>query len=292
MSEQSPPAASGSAAPGGSPGDGTSRTARRYVDCLITDGIAHVRLTRPEKLNALTLETLEDLVATARQLRSDRSVRAVVLSGQGSSFCAGLDFASVLKNPGGIVRAFLPRPWRGTNTFQEACWAWRRLPVPVIAAVDGHCYGGGLQLALAADFRIATADSEWSVLEARWGLIPDMTGVRALAELVGIDTAKKLTMTAQMLSGSEAADLGLITEIAADPVVAALELAQRIAQRSPDSVAAAKRLFNQTWTASPRATFARERAEQIVLLALANTAAARDAAFKKTVPSFGPRLFR
>ncbi len=265
---------------------------RQYVDRQITDGIAHVRLTRPDKLNALTLDTLHELIATAHELRRDKSLRAVVISGQGSSFCAGLDFASVLKSPAGVVRAFVPLPWRGTNTFQEACWAWRRLPVPVIAAVDGHCYGGGLQLALAADFRIATPDSEWSVLEARWGLIPDMTGVRSLAELVGIDTAKKLTMTAEMFSGKEAADLGLVTELAADPVVASLDLAHRIAERSPDQVAAAKRLFNSSWTSSPRATFARERAEQLLLLGLANTAAARNAAFKKVSPVFGNRFVR
>ena len=183
-------------------------TQRRYVAHETVEGIAHVRLTRPDKLNALTLQTLDELVATARELRRDRTLRAVVLSGEGASFCAGLDFASALKSPAGIVKAFVPAPWRGTNTFQEACWAWRRLPVPVIAAVDGHCYGGGLQIALAADFRVATPDSEWSVLEARWGLIPDMTGIRSLAELVGIDTAKRLTMTATMLSGKEAADLG------------------------------------------------------------------------------------
>jgi enoyl-CoA hydratase/carnithine racemase len=265
---------------------------RQYVAHGITDGIAHVRLTRTDKLNALTLRTLDELIATARELRKDKTLRAVVISGDGSSFCAGLDFASVLKSPAGILKAFTPLPWRGTNAFQEACWAWRRLPVPVIAAVDGHCYGGGIQLALAADFRIATPDSEWSVLEARWGLIPDMTGIRTLSELVGIDTAKKLTMTAQLLSGKEAADLGLVTELAADPVVAALDLGRRIAERSPDSVAAAKRLFNNTRTASPRATFARERAEQLLLLTLANTSAARNAAFKRVAPAFGPRFRR
>jgi enoyl-CoA hydratase/carnithine racemase len=119
-----------------------------------------------------------------------------------------------------------------------------------------------------------------------------MTGIRSLAELVGIDTAKRLAMTAQMLSGKEAADLGLVTELAADPVAAATDLARGIAQRSPDSVAATKRLFNRTWTSSPRATFARERAEQLVLLATANTRAARAAAFKKVAPVFGPRTLR
>ncbi|HET9499586.1 MAG TPA: crotonase/enoyl-CoA hydratase family protein [Marmoricola sp.] len=262
------------------------------VTTTVSDGIAHVRLSRPDKLNALTLETLDALVSTARRLRRDRTLRAVVLAGEGDAFCAGLDFATVLRSPTGIVRAFVPRPWRGTNTFQEACWAWRRLPVPVIAAVHGHCLGGGLQVALAADFRFATPDSEWSVLEARWGLIPDMTGVRSLAELVGIDTAKRLTMTGARLSGKEAFELGLVTEVAPDPVAAATALAQEVAQRSPDSVAAAKRLFNRTWTASARTVFAQERAEQLLLLVLANTKAARTAAFGRTAASFGPRARR
>ncbi len=262
------------------------------VTCAVADGIAHVRLSRPEKLNALTLDTLDQLISIARELRKDRTLRAVVLTGEGSSFCAGLDFASVMKNPAGIARAFVPNPLRGTNKFQEACWAWRRLPVPVIAAVDGHCYGGGLQLALAADFRFATPESEWSVLEARWGLIPDMSGIQALKELVGIDTAKRLTMTAQMLSGKEARDLGLVTELAADPVMAADEFARELTTRSPDQLAAAKRLFNDSWNRSPRRTFVRERAEQLRLLTLANTKAARDAAFKKVTASYGPRATR
>ena len=267
-------------------------TSRRYVAHETHDCIAHVRLTRPDKLNALTLQTLDELVATARELRRDRTLRAVVLSGEGDSFCAGLDFASAMRSPAAIVRAFVPAPWRGTNTFQEACWAWRRLPVPVIAAVKGHCYGGGLQLALAADFRFATPDSEWSVLEGKWGLIPDMSGVQALKELVGIDTAKRLTMTAERLSGKEAHDLGLVTELAAHPIAAADDFARELATRSPDALAAAKRLFNDTWTARTRFTFARERAEQLRLLLLANTRAAREAAFSKALASYGPRARR
>lgn len=264
-------------------------SARTYVSSTVTDGIAQVRLTRPDKLNALTLQTLDELIATARELRGDRSLRAVVISGEGESFCAGLDFASALRKPSRLAGAFLPRPWRGTNTFQEACWAWRRLPVPVIAAVQGHCFGGGLQIALSADFRFASPDSEWSVLEGRWGLIPDMSGIEALSELVGIDTAKRLTMTAQMLTGKEAADLGLVTELAADPIVAAEAFARELTTRSPDALAAAKRLFNRTWHAGPRVTFFHERLEQAYLLATANTKAARTAAFKKVAPEYGPR---
>ncbi|WP_370247045.1 crotonase/enoyl-CoA hydratase family protein [Nocardioides sp.] len=260
-----------------------------HVTCTIEDGIAQVRLDRPEKLNALTLQILDDLAATARTLRRDKHLRAVVLAGEGDAFCAGLDFGSVLKQPRRIVTSFVPNPLRGTNRFQEACWAWRRLPVPVIAAVHGHCLGGGLQIAMAADFRIATPDSQWSVLEAKWGIIPDMTGIRSLAQQVGLDTAKRLTMTAEVLSGKEARDLGLVTELDADPVAAALRFAEQLKGRSPDQLAAAKRLFEDTWTASARRTFARERIEQAWLLFGANTKAARAAAFSKQTPEYGPR---
>ncbi|HQR27045.1 MAG TPA: crotonase/enoyl-CoA hydratase family protein [Nocardioides sp.] len=259
------------------------------VTCTVEDGIAQVRLSRPDKLNALTLPFLDELVATAHRLRRDKTLRAVVIAGEGDGFCAGLDFASALKDPVAIGRAFVPRPWRGTNTFQEACWAWRRLPVPVIAAVHGHCLGGGVQIALAADFRYASPDSTWSVLEGKWGIIPDMSGIRSLAELVGIDTAKRLTMTAEMFSGKEAHELGLVTVLDADPVAGATAFAQQLAGRSPDALAAAKRLFNDTWTSSPRRTFARERMEQVFLLASRNAKIAREAAFRKVAPQFGPR---
>jgi enoyl-CoA hydratase/carnithine racemase len=228
-------------------------------------------------------------VSTAHSLRRDKSLRAVVLAGEGDAFCAGLDFGSVLRQPVKIAASFVPRPWRGTNTFQEACWAWRRLPVPVIAAVHGHCLGGGLQLALAADFRFATPDSRWSVLEGKWGIIPDMSGVRSMAELVGIDVAKKLTMTAEVISGKEARDLGLVTGLDADPLAAADALIRQLSDRSPDQLAAAKRLFNGTWTSSPRRTFARERVEQAWLLAAHNTRIAREAATKRITPEFRPR---
>ena len=260
-----------------------------HVTCAVRDGVAQVRLDRPEKLNALTLQTLDDLVSTAHALRRDRTLRAVVIAGEGDAFCAGLDFGSVLRQPAKIATSFVPRPWRGTNTFQEACWAWRRLPVPVIAAVHGHCLGGGLQIALAADFRFATPDSRWSVLEGKWGIIPDMSGIRSMAELVGIDVAKQLTMTAEVISGKEARELGLVTGLDADPLAAADALIRRLGDRSPDQLAAAKRLFNDTWTASPRRTFARERVEQARLLFARNTRIAREAATKRIPPEFRPR---
>ncbi|WP_328528571.1 crotonase/enoyl-CoA hydratase family protein [Nocardioides sp. NBC_00368] len=259
------------------------------VTTEINDGIAQVRLNRPDKLNALTLDLLQELVDTAKELRKNHDLRAVVIAGEGDAFTAGLDFASVLRDPKKIVGAFIPVPFRGTNLFQESVWAWRRLPVPVIAAVHGHCLGGGVQIALGADFRIAEPDSQWSVLEGKWGIIPDMTGIRSLSEVVGIDTAKKLTMTAEQFSGERAYELGLVTELSADPVATATAFARKLSERSPDQLAAAKRLFNDTWYAPIKRTFSRERIEQLRLLFGENTKIAREAAFKREKPTYKPR---
>ena len=264
-------------------------TSARNITCTVDEGVARVWLDRPDKLNGLTLDMLAELKETSRRLAKDKSLRAVIITGAGESFSAGLDFATALRDPSRIARTFIPSPLRGTNTFQEASWGWRRLPVPVIAVVQGHCYGGGVQIALGADFRFSTPDAQWSVLEAKWGLIPDMSGIRSLAELVGIDTAKLLTMTGDTFSGERAKELGLVTEVSADPMATADELVERLKTRSPDAVAAAKRLFNDTWTATPRKTFARERAEQLALLVNANTKIAREAAFKRERPQFVAR---
>lgn len=264
-----------------------------FVTTTITNGIAHVELARPDKLNSLTLPFLRELMGAAHHVRRNKGVRAVVISGQGRSFSAGLDFGEVMKKPGSVAAAFVPRPWRGTNIFQEACWAWRRVPVPVIVAVHGHCFGGGLQIALAGDYRFTTPDAQWSVLEGKWGLIPDMSGIQALKELVGIDVAKKLTMTAEIFSGEKAVQLGIASEAADEPLAAAMELASQLVDRSPDQLSAAKRLINRSWNASPRTTFRRERAEQLLLLAAQNTAKARKAAVAKAgkvAANYSPRV--
>ena len=266
----------------------TSRSTRN-ITCTVDEGLAHVWLDRPDKLNGLTLEMLAELVATSHRLARDRTLRAVVLTGAGESFSAGLDFAAAMRNPARVARSFIPSLRRGTNVFQEAAWGWRRLPVPVIAVVRGHCYGAGLQLALGADFRISTPDAQWSVLEAKWGLVPDMSGIRSLAQLVGIDTAKLLTMTGETVSGQRAHELGLVTTLSTDPMGDAEQLVERLRERSPDAVAATKRLFETTWSATPRRTFAGERAEQLALLLSANTRAARQAAFRREAPVFSER---
>ncbi|MGO1438210.1 MAG: crotonase/enoyl-CoA hydratase family protein [Candidatus Corynebacterium faecigallinarum] len=261
-----------------------------YLPTLtVTDGIAHVRLNRPDKLNSLTLPVLDELVAIAGHIHRDSSVRAVILAGEGRSFSAGLDFAAVMGNPTGLGLAFLTRPWRGTNTFQEACWAFRRLPVPVIAAVHGHCFGGGLQLAMAADWRFTTADAQWSILEAKWGLIPDMSGMQSLKQQLPADVLKRLTITGETFDGAHAVEYGVASEVVEDPLAASDNLAALIATRSPDAVAYGKKLVDETWTSGARATFAKERLRQLRLLIGKNAGIARTAAAKKVAPKFRPR---
>lgn len=257
-----------------------------------TEGqIAHIQLARPEKLNAINTSILHQIPIVAKRLRHDPSVRAVILSAQGREFSAGIDLGDVFAKPANIVRGLIPVPLRGTNTFQEAFWSLRKLPVPVIAAIHGKAYGAGAQLALAADFRFATEDSEFSIMEAKWGLIPDMSGSATLAQLVGIDVAKRLTMTAEKFSGSKAKEYGLVTELSEDPISAAIALAMEIATRSPDSVAAAKRLFETTWQKTPLRAFVMERRLQVRLILGRNSKIARKAGFSKKEPAFGPRQF-
>ncbi|MCP2262970.1 crotonase/enoyl-CoA hydratase family protein [Promicromonospora thailandica] len=239
--------------------------AGRHITCSVSDGIADVRLDRPDKLNALSLDMLRELRSTARRLRHEPGLRAVVVSGNGRSFCAGLDLGAAARNPAAVARAFVPTP-RGTNLFQEACWAWRRLPVPVIAAVHGHVIGAGVQIALAADLRLTTPDARWSVKEVERGLVPDMSGIRALTQLVGIETAKRLTLTADEVTGADAARLGLAGTVTDTPREEAFVLAARIAEHRPAAVAAAKRLFDRHWSAGDLRTFAAERRAQLRLL--------------------------
>lgn len=242
--------------------------------------VAYLTLNRPEKLNGLTLHMLRDLVRHSKTIKADREIRAVIVRGAEGNFTAGLDFGTVLKNPMDIAKAFANLPWRGTNLFQEGPWCLRRLPVPVIAAVEGYCFGGGVQIAMASDYRFATSDSQWSVLEAKWGLIPDMSGIQSLSQVLPIDVAKRLTMTGEQLDGTRAAELGLVSEVSENPQASAEEFARLILSRSPDSVAYAKRIFDETWTSSARTTFFKERIRQARLLASKNTKIAQKAAAK------------
>jgi enoyl-CoA hydratase/carnithine racemase len=225
------------------------------VTTRIEDGVADVRMTRSDKLNAIDAAMFKALVESGRSLAEDRSLRAVVLSGEGRAFCAGLDMSSFAAmagrgdggGGGNLVERGDDSP---ANLAQRAAWIWKELPVPVIAAVHGVAYGGGLQIALGADIRIVAPDAQLSVREVHWGLIPDMSGTQTLRHLVRLDVAKELTYTARIVSGSEAAALGLATRVHERPREAALELAREIAGRSPDAVRAAKRLLDSTFTGS------------------------------------------
>jgi enoyl-CoA hydratase/carnithine racemase len=195
----------------------------------------------------------EGIVEAAAEVADTPGVRAVVLHGEGPSFCSGLDVASFLAaegNGGGGLNVLLERTGqRRANLAQRVATDWLDLPVPVIAAIHGNCFGGGLQIALGADIRIAAPDAKLSVMEGRWGLVPDMGITQTLTRLVPIDVAKELTFTARRFSGEEARELGLVTRVADDPLAAARELAAEIADRSPDAVRAAKRLYEETWPA-------------------------------------------
>lgn len=221
--------------------------------------LALVTLARADRHNGMDLAMLDAVRAAARDVARRPGVRAVILHGDGPSFCAGLDVRSVLGNPPAALAAAASLFAPGRNRFQEWSLAWRELPVPVIAAVHGNCLGAGLQLALGADIRVAAPDARLSVMEVKWGLVPDMGGTVLLRELVGIDVAKELALTGRVVTGVEARELGLVTRVAAAPLEAARALAAEIATRSPDAVAAAKFLLQENWLAPEADALGAER---------------------------------
>ncbi len=223
------------------------------------DGIATVTLNRPEKRNAVDWNMLRAWIDAQKQLRNDRDLRGVILQGEGPSFCAGLDFPTFTKQPTRMLQGFLQPGSDGANLFQQACLGWRSLPVPVAAVIHGHCFGAGMQLALASDFRFAHPESKFSIMEIKWGLIPDMSGTVTLRELVPMDLAKRLCMTGEVFDAAQAHRWNLISEVSSTPYETALELLQKIAQRSPDAVAGSKALLQQTWVADDRSCLAAER---------------------------------
>jgi len=243
--------------------------------------VATVTLTRPDKHNALDVPMFEAILGAAQRLRSAPGVRAVVLHGAGPSFCSGLDVVSIMSDPDRPGITGLTDRVHGDvpNWFQRASHNWLTLPMPVVAALHGSVLGGGLQIALGADIRIAAPDARLSVMEVKWGLIPDMGITRTLPRLVSIDVAKELTYTGRAVSGEEAAALGLVTRVSDDPLAAARELAERIAGRSPDAVRRAKHLYESAWTGETARTLALEAELQLELIGSPNQLAAVAAGF-------------
>lgn len=250
------------------------------------DHVVEVQLNRPDKHNALDWPMFQGLEAVARELMEASGVRAVVLHGNGPSFCSGLDFPSMMQDPEAFKLGFEFPHDQVANRVQQVAWAWRELPVPVVAALHGNTFGGGIQIALGADIRIAAPDARLSVMEIEYGLIPDMSGTVTLRELVGIDRAKDLIYSGRIVSGEEAMALGVVTRVADDPIAAAREWAAQVAGRSPDAIRAAKRLIHFNWTAETSVALHRECSEQLKLLGSANQVEAARAKLERRPATF------
>lgn len=256
----------------------------------VTGGVADVRLNRPDKMNALDDPMFDALIAMGDRLNTEPGVRAVVLSGEGKAFCAGLDTANFGRMASGersgerLLTA--DRTPRGANRAQNAVLVWRDLPVPVIAAVHGVALGGGFQLALGPDLRFVAPDARLSILEIKWGLVPDMGGVALLRSLLRDDVARELTYSGRMVSGEEALRLGLATRVCADPRAEALAFAAEIAGRSPDAIRGAKRLLNLAQDADEAAVLLAESQEQAALIGSPNQTEAVMSAMEKRPARF------
>lgn len=261
--------------------------AARVVVELGRDGVAEVRLNRPDKLNALDAAMFAELVAAAARLAAEPSLRAVVLSGEGRAFCAGLDMAGFAAAGGSPLGGDLSARTHGrANLFQEAVLCWRDLPVPVIAAIHGSALGGGFQIALGADIRIVAPDAKLSAMEIRWGIVPDMGGILLMRELARADICRDLVYTGRVFSGEEAERLGFATRLGPDPRAEALAAAREIASRSPDAVRAGKRLLGIGDEALRDRVLLAESAEQAGLIGAPNQREAVAANFERRPPRF------
>jgi enoyl-CoA hydratase/carnithine racemase len=260
------------------------------------DGVADVRLKRADKMNALDDAMFGALVATGEQLKTRSGVRAVVLSGEGRAFCAGLDTQNFGQMASGTHRVNLERiagsnsgPARtpgGANRAQQAVMVWREIPVPVIAAVHGVAFGGGFQLCLGADMRFVTPDARLSVMEIKWGLVPDMAGFVLMRGLVRNDLARELVFSGRVFSGEEALGLGLATRVCNDPRAEALAFAKDVAAKSPHAIRAAKRLFALAADGDQQAILLAETTEQVKLIGSPNQVEAVRANLDKRAARF------
>jgi enoyl-CoA hydratase/carnithine racemase len=263
----------------------------------IKDYVAHVRLNRPDKYNALNPEMFEEITNAGQSLADDKSIRAVILSGEGKGFCAGLDFQRFMemqaqeKHEGKDAGAELFGGASGSiaNRAQLVGYIWKQVPVPVIAALHGVSYGGGLQIALGADIRLASSDATFSIMEIKWGLVPDMSGTQTLRDLVRLDVAKELAFTGKIIEAKEAAELGLITRICDDPLKEAQDLAKEIAGKSPSAVAACKQLFETAWHSSAEDGLKLEEKLQRSMIGSHNNIEAVMANFEKRPPKYKDR---
>jgi enoyl-CoA hydratase/carnithine racemase len=261
------------------------------VSIDLKDGIADVRLIRADKMNALDPAMFEGIIEAGAKLAGMKGLRCVVLSGEGKAFCAGLDMGSfaAMKQDGDAVpgvRDLTKRTHGIANRPQQCAWLWRQLPVPVIAAVHGVAFGGGFQIALGPDIRYATADTRFSVMEIKWGLVPDLAGTQLMRHLAREDVVRELTYTGRIFNGAEAQQMGFITRVVDDPLKAAFETAREIAAKSPDAVRAAKRLLNAAVATDAASGLMMESVEQQKLIGSPNQLEAIMSNLQKRVANY------
>jgi enoyl-CoA hydratase/carnithine racemase len=259
------------------------------VSIAIADGVADVRLARPDKMNALDPAMFHALSAAGTRLMAEPALRAVVLSGEGRAFCAGLDmasFAAMDAKEAGPLRDLKARSHGLANLFQHVAWVWREVPVPVIAAVHGVAFGGGFQIMLGADMRYMAPDTQLSIMEIKWGLVPDMAGTLLMRGLARDDIVRELTYTGHVFSGTEAQQYGFATRLCDDPRAGALATAREIAAKSPDAIRAAKRLLNAVPFRTAADGLMAESVEQQALIGSPNQLEAVYANMGKRAPRF------
>lgn len=255
----------------------------------IANGIATVSLNRPEKRNAMSFALLRELLKTAEKIKRDRSIRCVILTGEAQVFSAGIDLSD-LNDPKNKLYAAWELVKPGQSLFQKAFLIWQDLPVPVIAVLEGFCFGAGMQLALAADIRIAHPDTQMSIMESRWGLVPDMGLTRSIKGLIGIDLAKELSLSARIFDANYAHQIGLVTHLDEQPLSKALAIAQEMQQRSPDALLAVKRVLNAMQN-NPNKALRLEKIWQLKLLLGKNSQLARKKD-KNPALQFQPRQYK
>ena len=253
---------------------------------LDDDGIAQVRLIRGDKMNALDPEMFERIIEAGEILARTTGVRVVVLSGEGRAFCAGLDTSRFAQAPDPSEPTLPERTHGNANRPQQAAMVWRKLPVPVIAALHGVCFGGGLQIASGADIRIAHPETRMAIMELKWGLVPDMGGYVLWRGLVRDDVLRELIYTNREFSGEEAQSLGLATYVDADPHARANAIAAEIANRNPHAIRGAKRLQAVMQEASTDEILLEESLEQHTIMRSKNQIEAVMAAMAKRKPDF------
>jgi enoyl-CoA hydratase/carnithine racemase len=261
------------------------------VTVTIDKGVAEVRLVRADKMNALDDAMFEAIIAAGVRLKTEPGLRSVVLSGEGKAFCAGLDTGNFQRTAdegqdNRPVGRLIPRTHGIANRPQYAAWVWREVPVPVIAAVHGVAFGGGFQVCLGADMRFATPDAKMSIMEIKWGLVPDMAGTMLLRDLVRDDILRDLTFTGRIFTGEEGRQIGVVTRLSADPRAEALEAAREIANRNPDAIRAGKRLFNAAHLVTDAEGLMAESREQDALMGKPNQIEAVMSQMQRRTPNF------